>query len=314
MQANDFGKRFSYGGQLGILIAFLGIGLVLTLIPSLLLFGTKILEAGWMEKQMLLPTNAGKMQILQICSALFTFLLPALLMAVIAYKKPMHWLGYKQPFNWQQVGLVIAIMLVALPVGGALGTLNQMIPISDTWRKSFEAAEKNYGDMVMALASMKNFMGYLIGLVVFGLTAGLTEETFFRGGMQNIFTRWTGIPALAIILTAVIFSAFHFSFFGFLTRAMLGAVLGYIYYTTGSLWLSIIGHFFNNALAITAMYVWQMQNKSVQEMNDMTEKAPLYLALFGLLLIPLFKKLQQVSPPKLETQQEWTPEMDRFKK
>lgn len=309
MQANDFGKRFGYIGQLGILIAFLGVGLILTLIPSLVLFGTQMLEAGWMEKQMLLPANAGKMQILQICSALFTFLIPVLLMAVIAYKRPMHWMGYKQTFNWQQVALVVAIMLVALPVGGALGTLNQMIPISDGWRKSFETAEKNYGDMVMALASMKNFMGYLVGLLVFGLTAGLTEESFFRGGLQNVFTRWTGLPAFAIILTAVIFSAFHFSFFGFLTRAMLGAVLGYIYYTTGSLWLSIIGHFFNNAVAITAMYVWQTQNKSLQEMNDMTEKAPLYLALFGLLLIPLFKKLKQVSPPKMETQ-EWSPELE----
>ncbi len=304
MQANVYGKRMSYIGQLGILLAFLGVGLVLTLLPSLLLFGTKMMEPGWMEKQMLLPVNAGKMQILQICSAFFTFLLPAFMMAMIAYKKPMDWMGFKQPFKWQQVGLVVAIMLVALPVGGALGTVNQMIPIPDAWRKSFETAEKNYGDMVLALASMKNFLGYLVGLFVFGVTAGFAEETFFRGSMQNIFSRWFGVPMLAIILTAVIFSAFHFSYFGFLTRAMLGAVLGYIYYTTGSLWLSIIGHFFNNAIAVTAMYVWQTQNKSMQEMNDMTEKAPLYLALFGLLLIPLFKKLKQVSPPKIEAREE----------
>jgi len=44
-------------------------------------------------------------------------------------------------------------------------------------------------------------------------------------------------------VTSIIFSIIHLSFYGFLVRFALGIVLGFIFYYSGSLWLSILFHF-----------------------------------------------------------------------
>ena len=85
--------------------------------------------------------------------------------------------------------------------------------------------------------------------MVIAFLPALFEETLFRGGMQNLFSRWFKKPLLAIVVTSIIFSAIHGSYLGFLSRFALGFLLGWIYYRTGNIWLNIIGHFFNNAFA-----------------------------------------------------------------
>jgi membrane protease YdiL (CAAX protease family) len=61
-------------------------------------------------------------------------------------------------------------------------------------------------------------------------------------------------PYWAIVITAIIFSAFHFSYFGFLSRMSLGIVLGCIYYYTKTIWLPMLMHFLNNAIGVTTLY------------------------------------------------------------
>jgi membrane protease YdiL (CAAX protease family) len=47
---------------------------------------------------------------------------------------------------------------------------------------------------------------------------------------------------IAIWIAAFIFSAIHLQFEGFLPRFVLGLVLGYLYYWTGNLWVTMIAH------------------------------------------------------------------------
>ena len=125
------------------------------------------------------------------------------------------------------------------------------------------------------------------------LLPAVFEETFFRGGMQNLLTRSIGNHWVAIILTSIIFSLIHLSYYGFLARVCLGIVLGLIYYYSGSLWLSIFAHCFNNAIAVTQMYVMLQQGKPFKEaMND---KLPLWWGLAAIIglyaLFIVFKKI-----------------------
>ena len=60
---------------------------------------------------------------------------------------------------------------------------------------------------------------------------------------------------VAIWVTAIIFSAVHMQFFGFVPRMILGALFGYLAYWSGSLWLPIIAHAFNNMCAAAGMWV-----------------------------------------------------------
>jgi membrane protease YdiL (CAAX protease family) len=54
----------------------------------------------------------------------------------------------------------------------------------------------------------------------------LFEEVLFRGGFQQVFVGWTKNKWAGIIITSILFSAIHFSYFGFLPRLALGIGIG----------------------------------------------------------------------------------------
>jgi membrane protease YdiL (CAAX protease family) len=47
----------------------------------------------------------------------------------------------------------------------------------------------------------------------------------------------------------------HFQFFGFIPRMLLGALFGYLYYWTGSLWVSAFAHALNNSMAVITAWL-----------------------------------------------------------
>ena len=51
------------------------------------------------------------------------------------------------------------------------------------------------------------------------------------------------------------FSAIHMQFYGFIPRMLLGALFGYALKWSGSLWLPILMHFTNNALAVIFSFI-----------------------------------------------------------
>jgi membrane protease YdiL (CAAX protease family) len=46
-------------------------------------------------------------------------------------------------------------------------------------------------------------------------------------------------------------------FMGFVPRVLLGAVLGYLYYWSGNLWVPVLAHFFNNGVQLIGLYLYQ---------------------------------------------------------
>jgi membrane protease YdiL (CAAX protease family) len=68
-----------------------------------------------------------------------------------------------------------------------------------------------------------------------------------------------------IWLAAIVFSAIHLQFYGFIPRMLLGALFGYLYYYGNSMWYPILGHFLNNGSAVVAVYLYQQKGLSVAE-------------------------------------------------
>ena len=94
----------------------------------------------------------------------------------------------------------------------------------------------------------------LSNILIFAITPALMEELFFRGFMQRALGRnWN--PHVAIWVTAFVFSLMHFQVYAFFPRMMLGAMLGYFLWISGSLWTSVIGHFCYNLFNILMVYV-----------------------------------------------------------
>ncbi len=141
---------------------------------------------------------------------------------------------------------------------------------------------------------MDNFGEYLLSLTIIAFLPAVMEETFFRGGIQNLLSRWFKHPIFAITITAILFSAIHGSYLGFLSRFALGFVLGWLFYLTGNIWYNIIGHFFNNAIAVTALYFYSRPGKPVDP-TKIDDHFPWWIGVFGLaLLILLIRRFGQM--------------------
>jgi uncharacterized protein len=97
----------------------------------------------------------------------------------------------------------------------------------------------------------------LFALVIIAVLPAIGEEIVFRGLIQNELYRGTKNIHLSIWFAAVLFSAIHFQFFGFVPRLLLGALFGYLYYWSGKLILAILAHFVNNAVSVIALYFYQ---------------------------------------------------------
>jgi membrane protease YdiL (CAAX protease family) len=184
-------------------------------------------------------------------------------------------------------------MFAGLFASGFFSYVNDHLPVSASWRQQFDKMESDYNTQVQAILSLNSVTDYLVGLVVMAFIPALCEEALFRGGLQNFMTRWTKKPWLSIIVVSILFSALHFSFYGFLSRLFLGVVLGVLYEYSGKLWLTVIAHFFNNALAVSAIYIMKEQGKSIED--AIADKSSTWMGLPALpiviALIIIFRKI-----------------------
>ena len=301
-------KRFNYWNQLAVLAGFVGVGLIIGgAIASILPFFVKMNPgsisgntAAQLLDSLLKPENAALLRWITFITAFFMFFLPTVLYALVCHKKPFVHLGFKNNFNVKSAGVVILIMLAALPLVSALQDLTTLLPWSKAALLKFKEAEDAYNQQVAAIARMDNFADYVISVVVIAFLPALFEETLFRGGIQNLFSRWFKKPLLAIVVTSIIFSAIHGSYLGFLSRFALGFLLGWIYYRTGNIWLNIIGHFFNNAFAVTAMYLFTKPGEH-PDPSKMEGQVPLWLGLASIVaLYGLFTFFNKVSENEID--------------
>jgi CAAX protease family protein len=235
------------------------------------------------EKGMSDPANSNAIKIIQLITTIIGFLLPAIFTAYLLNRKPMDLLGFSRKINWKQVGIVCAIMITALFVSAFLSYVNEHLPISQSLKLKFDKMESDYNQQVEAIIGLNSFGEYLVALGLMAFLPALCEETLFRGGLQNFLTRSTKMPWLSIMIVSILFSAAHFSFYGFLSRFFLGVILGLLYEYSGRLWLNIIAHFFNNALAVTMIYYLKTNGKSLkQALGENTDSA-----WWGIFLLPV---------------------------
>jgi membrane protease YdiL (CAAX protease family) len=134
----------------------------------------------------------------------------------------------------------------------------------------------------------------VINVLIMAVVPAFCEEVCFRGALQRIMIQICKRPMAGILVSAFLFSFFHFQFEGFLPRMFLGVLLGAAYWYSGSLWVPIIAHFFFNASQILlAMYDPGIVSKN--------PTIPLKLVLFSLVIVAgLFYALRKGSKTTYE--------------
>ncbi len=278
-------NRFNYWGQFGILAGLVCAGLIFSaVIQFILLPKMDFADLKHLEDKLFVPENAERLRVIQFLSTAVLFFVPTVVYASICHKQPFNHLGFKHSITIKQAAIVIIIMLAALPLVGTLSELTEKLPFSKATFDRFKAAEDAYNKQVEVIGRMNNFSDYLLSLFMLALLPAVFEETLFRGGIQNLLSRWWKMPIFAMIITSAVFSAVHGSYMGFLSRFVLGFVLGWMYYRTGNLWLNIIAHGFYNGTAVTILYLTKLNNPKA-DLSKADPQFPLWTGLVSVIVL-----------------------------
>jgi membrane protease YdiL (CAAX protease family) len=202
------------------------------------------------------PEMAGVIKGLLIVQFFGIFLLPSMVFAYLADPHPLAYVGLKAPQKKSFLLLGICIMIAAYFTVEFLGMLNEAIVnfLPKTTQSWIERGETDANSMLQNVLSVKSQTDLLKTIVLVGALPAIGEELFFRGILQKLFIQIFKSALPGIIFTGFLFSAFHMQFMGLLPRMALGIILGSLYWYSGSLYTSILGHFLYNTINVFLIY------------------------------------------------------------
>lgn len=181
------------------------------------------------------------------------WIVPAVATAMIITRQPASLLAIDRLPTGRQTLLGVILLIVSTPFMSWIIKLNSEMHLPESMSALEEALrqmETNAEQVVAALLSADTPGAIIVNLLIIGVMAGFSEELFFRGALQRIMASGKLPVHAAIWITAIIFSAMHFQFFGFIPRMLLGAAFGYLLWWSGSVWLPMLIHTLNNSMFV----------------------------------------------------------------
>jgi len=206
-----------------------------------------------MDPNNLANQSESVLWIFQLTTTTLPLLITPLFFSYIIMREPDQYLKTSFNFPWVLIAVVFFIMLFSNPLMEFIGNVNQAINLPQWMIEQEKQLQEASDDMLQ----MNSIWAMLFDLFLIGFLTAVAEEFLFRGCMQTIFTRWMKNKHAAIWTTAILFSAFHMEFFGFLPRLLLGVFFGYFVAWSGSVWTSVWAHFVNNGAVVIITYLFQ---------------------------------------------------------
>jgi len=201
------------------------------------------------------PRYVAASKLIQIIGSIGTFIVPAFLFSFLFAGDIYSYYRFHNPVYTVPLLLTVLMMVSVIPFINYTAEINlrMEVPIRSLDR-ILRNLEGTAEEMMVAFTSVRSFWGLLVNLLMIGVIAAVGEELIFRGVLQRLMIGMVKNVHLAVLITAFLFSAFHFQFFSFLPRFVLGLVLGYLMYYGRSIWYPILAHFVNNAMGVTYYY------------------------------------------------------------
>lgn len=229
--------------------------------------------------------NVVFLKTMQGMQPVFAFALPIILLAQHYFKSSKQFLGFNLPNALVLFPLVCVLAFALIPVINALAAWNAALHLPDSLHglemmmREMETTNQAMLEKIMSGSSLWSLLG---SLFVIALLAAVCEEIVFRGWFQKLLISKYG-PHISIWVIGFFFSLIHFQFLGFFPRWLMGVILGYLYYYSGSLYIPILAHFINNAVATIAYFL--MQNKLVSyDLENVGVGSSSWLAYLGLFI------------------------------
>ena len=185
------------------------------------------------------------------------FVVPSIIFAALISFQWKKYLGFRRVNLLFGIGAIV-VMISSLPIINALSWLNLQMEFPDFMsgiENLFGGMEDGAADLTKAITSTDSPWIFAFNILVVALLPAIGEEMLFRGALMPVLIKWTGNKNRGVWISAILFSAMHMQFYGFLPRMMLGALLGYLYLWSRSLWTPILAHFANNGLAVFLLFL-----------------------------------------------------------
>ena len=110
-------------------------------------------------------------------------------------------------------------------------------------------ADKLFADELEELEKFGKIMTGPLGAIAVGILAPISEEIGFRGVLMGGLLRMRCGAWPAIVISAIVFAAFHGTHIQLLGTTVFGIIAGWLYWRTRSLIPSMIVHMVNNSVA-----------------------------------------------------------------
>ncbi|MBN4046837.1 CPBP family intramembrane metalloprotease, partial [bacterium AH-315-P07] len=139
---------------------------------------------------------------------------------------------------------VLAVFVVTIPwvlINIQIATLqNKVLPIPDEFAEAIAPLFELGGNETLATLAL---------LFIIAVSPAICEEVLFRGvittGLRRVLSGWA-----TVLVVGVLFGLFHMSIYRVLGTGLTGILLTYFVIRSGSIYLPMIGHFINNAIAV----------------------------------------------------------------
>lgn len=181
------------------------------------------------------------------------------------------------PLNRAYKGGIHPILLVLLIIAATIAAMIAIEPVTMIFPMP-ESVKEIYLQMI------ENPFWTTISVAV---AAPLIEEFLLRGvmlrGMLQHMTTWH-----AILWSAFFFALIHMNLSQAVGAIIMGIFMGWIYYKTGQLWLTILIHFINNGLSILFTLLFPQDiEMSLMDLLIQQYNPTLYMAIYIVSVVTL---------------------------
>ena len=287
-----------------ILVSFLAFTIV-SIVVAIPFLGFDALMNVSMLNELTDPETIIVLKFFQVVQAIGLFIVPPLILGWLFYGNISEYLFLNKKFNSASIVLIFILMLLAGPFVNLVGEMNanmvfpEWLSGVEQWMKN---SEENAEMITEVFLNVDTTAGLLFNLFMIAFLPAIGEELLFRGVIQRIFTKITYNHHWGIWITAILFSALHMQFYGFVPRMLLGVLFGYLLVWSGSMWLPILAHFLNNGIAVVAYF---MVNKNligndIEEIGTTSESFYMAIISFGLIVVFMLMIKRQNSGNQIE--------------
>jgi len=199
------------------------------------------------------------MRIATVVSQVVFLLVPAVFLLRLQPWPLREALRLHRPRFWPMVLVVLSVVAAQFGLQAVMEVQQYALRehlLPDALLPFLDKCEQLLDSVYSSLLIMRTPVEALFVLLVVAVTPAICEEVLFRGTVMYSLERAVRVR-WALLLSGVIFAAFHLNPVTFIPLAFLGTWLSVVAWRGNSIAYAIAGHLANNTIAVVSLYLFK---------------------------------------------------------